>query len=100
MRYLVIKSEIRVLGTMWMPPGVPAAKCLNINEDHIDEIKGDDGYINRESVLEWLGKNEGDFQTILDFYADIAIDDKDIVINWAQEEAETMYHDCMFPEEY
>lgn len=95
MRYTVIKSVVDVVGGIWMPPNAPGATRVVMNEYDIENAKDDDGNLTRESVREWLEKNLGDFQQIYDFRADIAIGDKDIVIDWNDEDWETMFYDCI-----
>jgi hypothetical protein len=64
-----------------------------------EDVKDEDGNITRESVQDWLDSHAGDFQTIDDFRADIADGDRDVIIEWATEDGEMTYSDCMFGDE-
>ena len=98
MRYTVVASVVRVIGTIWMP----AATCAmdyTLSSGDLENARDDDGKLTRDSVELWLDTHAGDFQHIIDFEADLADGDVDVVIPWATEEGELTYIDCMFPPE-
>lgn len=96
MRYIVTKSVIQIIGTIWMP-AVTAAYFYNLSTYDLDNIRAyGDGTITRDGVERWLLTNAGDFQHVQDFRADITDGDTDIVFDWASEESEFTYNDCMY----
>lgn len=102
MRYQVVKSPVYVLGEIWMPTGVPCAMQYDLTSYDVENARDEDGEITRESVEDWLSKNAGDFSRIIDFAANIADGDKDIIIEWADEGNEAVYNDCVYgdPDDY
>lgn len=97
MRYLVTKSIVNVIGKIWMP-SITAAQTYTLNSFEVENATDEEGNITRKSVENWLNSHAGDFASITDFEADIAVGDKDIVIPWEDEESEVTYNDCMFSE--
>lgn len=95
MKYQVQKSFIQVIGKIWMP-AITCAQDIELRQYDIDNMKNEDGEIDRESVESWLGTNTGDFQNIEDFRADIEDGEKNIIIDWEVEESEYIYSDCMY----
>jgi hypothetical protein len=91
---MVVRSQIQVLGKIWWPYGAVCAMTYSPQPDDVRDP--DTGEITRASVDDWLSRHAGDFSEILDFTADIADGDKDIVIPWADEENEMTYADCMW----
>lgn len=98
MRRVVRKSIVRIVGHIWLPP-VLCAQDREMSSYDVDNARDKDGKITRESVKEWLSKNSGDFQSIVDFEASIEDGDETIDIPWAKEENEIVYADCMYPPE-
>ena len=70
-----------------------------VNSYDIEYLRDDGGAITRDSVEDWLTTHSGDFQQILDFTASIEDGDTTVDIEWADEEAELTYLDCMYPSE-
>lgn len=95
MKYVVRKSVVCYVGTIWQ--GLTCAQDKTLSSYDVENMRDDDGKITRESVENWLGCNSGDFQSIDDFYASIEDGDETIDIEWASEESEMTYNDCMFP---
>jgi hypothetical protein len=60
---------------------------------------GNIGEWTRENCERWLSTNSGDFQYIEDFRVDISSNGKDFVSEWADEESEFKFSDCMYPGE-
>jgi hypothetical protein len=92
MRYTVTKQAIQILGRLWMP-GVEAATDKTLDEydmGNIEDVR------DRDSVLNWLGANSGDFSAIIDFRADFHVGDEHIVHEWADEENEFKFSSYMF----
>lgn len=94
MRYLVKKSFIEVLGIIWLPP-IECAQTITLSQYDVDNIREGDGSITRESVEQWLCTHAGDFQSIKDFCASIEDGDKTVDIEWASEQGEMAFADCM-----
>jgi hypothetical protein len=97
MRYVVQKSLVQVIGIIWMP-ATTAAMEYQLSSYDVENARDENGLLTRESVLDWLNRNAGDFQSVTDFRADIADGDRDVVIEWADEESELTYSDCMYPD--
>ena len=98
MRYTVRKSIVQVIGTIWMP-STTAAQTYELSGYDVDNARGDDGKITRESVQSWLDTHAGDFASVTDFSASIEDGDDTVDIPWADEESELTYNGCMFPDE-
>lgn len=98
MRYTVITSQVSVIGPIWQP-GITAAMDYTLSAYDVENARDEQGNLTRESVEQWVALNSGDFQSITDFRANIADEDTNVVIEWANEENEFTYNDCMFPEE-
>ena len=97
MKYMVRKSFVQVVGTIWLPP-VTAATTYPLRQYDIDNARDDAGAITRESVEQWLYTHAGDFQSIDDFSASIEDGEDTIDIPWESEDAECTFYDCMYPE--
>lgn len=104
MRRTIVTSEIEVIGKIWMPATM-AAYTYKLSDHDIENMWNDEftqieDAITREDIEEWLSKNAGDFQEIVDFNADISFGDtQDLIIPWKNEESELIYNDCMFPQD-
>ena len=88
MRYTIKRNFVQVLGTIWMPT-VTCAMEYPLTAYDVANI----GEFTRENVEAWLDTHSGDFQSIKDFAATVG----DEWINWADEENEFTYQDCMYP---
>lgn len=96
-RYLVRKSYINVVGTIWMP-AVPASLRIDLREYDIENMRqearfrnDDDPTITREVVEYWLSLHSGDFQDVIDFEASIEDGDQTLDFPFASEEGESAY---------
>jgi len=103
MKYTVLKSNIRVIGKIWMPSAT-CAKDYDLSDYDIENIIGEAEFreteINRDAVEYWLMLNSGDFQSIEDFSANIELPDGvTFISDWRKEESECTYCDCMYPAE-
>jgi hypothetical protein len=98
MRYTVRESYVNVIGQIWMPSTTGATR-YNLTGYDIENARGDDGQITRESVQVWLDGHAGDFASVTDFEASIEDGDSTVGIPWADEESELTYNGCMFPDE-
>ena len=98
MRYTRVYNEIRVIGKIWVPC-TTCAMAYRPSDHDVENMKNKEGALTRESIEHWISWNSGDFQSIEDFYADIAKGDNDVVFDWAKEESEHTYFDCMCPQE-
>lgn len=85
-RYMVERNYVQILGRIWMPP-VVAAMERQLSSYDVENI----GKFTRENVREWLIRNAGDFQEILDFRATVG----DQWIEWEHEHSGTDYMGCM-----
>lgn len=92
MRYTVTTQVVQVIGNLWMPDTVAA---MQYSLSPYDLANMDPK--NRDDVERWVMLHTGDFQNIIDFRADFTIDDKSVIHEWANEESESTYSDCMFP---
>lgn len=94
-------SFIQVIGATWMPPVTGAteytvdsyalAYMFDIARECYTYDEGEEPYIDREVVEQWLTTHSGDFQSVEDFRA--VIDGVDF--GWEHEESEWTYYDCM-----
>lgn len=91
MRYLVERNFINVLGKIWLPP-VEGAYTYDLSSYDVENI----GEFTRENIADWLSKNAGDFQQIIDFYATVG--DKEIP--WSSEDNEIRYNDLVDPPDW
>ena len=95
MRYTVTKSIIQVIGKIWMP-AVTAAMQYEVTAHDIQNMADEKtGHVTRELVDRWIVLHTGDFQTIIDWRADLAVGDEDIVYDWKVADSEMIYNDCM-----
>lgn len=90
MKFTVERNWIDVVGRIWMPP-VMCAMQYNLSAHDLSSI----GEPTQDNVQSWLDTHAGDFQSIEDFHAIIG----ETEINWQTEESESIYNDCMCPEE-
>ena len=95
MKYTVSESFIEVVGRMWMP-NTTAAMTIDLGAWELGNIQNEDGSIDRDAVEFWLTGHSGDFQSIIDFRADIQhpITDENLVFEWENEESEGVFADC------
>lgn len=98
MKHTVIKSYVMVFGKAWMPQ-CPMAQEIKVSQSRIDDLRGDDGLITRESVELWLTTHTGDFSSVDDFYADIEAPEGNVIIEWESEDIELMFSDLMHGED-
>lgn len=97
MKYLVRKSIVQIIGTIWMPAAT-CAQTLELSTRDVDNCRDDSGHLTRESVEQWLTTHTGDFQHVADFYASIEDGENTVEIPWQSEDSEVMFNDCMFPD--
>lgn len=98
MKYTVSKSLVSVIGKLWMP-NATAATSITASSYDVENMRDDEGVIDRDSVEQWLMSHSGDFSRVLDFAASIEdpTSGETITIDWADEDSEFTYSDCMFP---
>lgn len=101
MKYTVIKSIIRIVGLGWYGQTCTMLKELNRYQVANLEDSGLSQKLSKEQKREvierWLAKNSGDFQTILDFEADIELGDgSNVTVEWLKEDSEYEYTDAMY----
>lgn len=87
LRYMVEHNFVQVVGTIWLP-ATTAAMEYTLTPHDVENI----GEPTRDNVQDWLDSHVGDFQSIADFRASIG----DVEIDWAEEESEFIYNDCVF----
>ena len=90
MRYMTVCSFINILGKIWLPP-VISSQTITLSPSDVDSIRVN-GKITREGIEQWLTTHTGDFQSIEDFYADIANGERDLIFDWANDDSESMFH--------
>jgi len=88
-RYTVIVRRIDIVGKGWYNQQM--AMSLNLSAYDVENI----GELTRENIQLWLDSHAGDFQSILDFRADIDEFESD----FETEEGECIFNDCMFGDE-
>jgi len=99
MRYVVRKSIIKILGTIWLPP-IQAALELTLSDNDVNNIRDRvELGITRRNVESWLDCNAGDFQSVEDFMASLEDGTETIEIPWSSDEAMIAYTSCMYPAE-
>lgn len=100
MRYMVRKSVVDIIGTIWVPMGPIFAQHKELSSYDVDNMRGQDGKITRDSVEQWLMTNAGDFSSVKDFRASIEDGNETIDIDWQLgEESDCEYSDAMFSSE-
>ncbi len=98
MKYLVRKSFVEVLGTLWLP-FTPAATRYPLTEHDIENIRAYGGGISdRDAVELWLSAHSGDFADVADFAASVEDGEDTIDIPWADEASGLAFGDAMNPE--
>ena len=101
MRYVVVRSIIDILGKDWY--GNTIVMSMELNNCQVEIIKkymtNPLGMELREAVQTFLLKNAGDFQSITDFRADIAIGDEDLITDWDYVENEIKFNDTQYPDD-
>lgn len=95
MRYVVRKSIVQMVGTIWMP-SITAASTIEMSGYDVENARDENGEINRESVQRWLDCNAGDFSNVTDFFASIEDGNETLEIPWADEDNEFIYSDCTY----
>ena len=88
-------SYVDVVGSIWMP-NVTCSMRYDLRPapwNDVNDVRGDDGTITRDSVEQWLATHAGDFQSIQDFSASIEDGEATIDIPWATEDGELAYLD-------
>ena len=98
MRYTRVYNEIRVIGKIWVPC-TTCAMAYRPSDHDVENMKNEEGSLTRELIERWISLHSGDFQSIEDFCADIAQGDNDVVFDWANEESEYTYLNCVYPQE-
>lgn len=88
MKFTVERNWIELIGVIWMP-STTCAQRIDLRQYDIENI----GEPTRENVEQWLTMHSGDFQSVTDFRAVIG----ETVIEWANEESELTFNDCMYP---
>jgi hypothetical protein len=105
-RYIVRKSYVDVLGRLWMPQCLAATRIAlssydvaNIQGQHDWATDSEGGTIDRDAVEQWLMLHSGDFSEVIDFSASIESGDQTLDFDWANEESQFYWQDCMHPVE-
>ena len=84
----VRSAFVDVVGPIWMPP-IQAASTYKLSDYDLENI----GEFTRENIERWLCTHAGDFQYVTDFHAVCGTTE----IQWASEESELQFSDCMYP---
>ncbi len=91
--YVMTRARIAyvdILGITWMPASLASLR-IDLSDYDLDNI----GEFTRKNVQEWVTKNAGDFQAVIDFRAICGAKE----IPWDLEENEFLYLDTLSPEE-
>lgn len=96
--YVIHKSTIDVIGNIWQPGVGTCAITYEPNFHDVKNMYADVGgtYLTRESVERWLLLHSGDFSHVEDFRASIWDGERDWDFDFASEESELTFNDCMF----
>jgi hypothetical protein len=87
---------VQIIGKLWMPM-CDAATEKTLSAYDMENL-GDPR--DRDNVERWIMLNSGDFSSVTDFRADFTIGGEDIVHEWANEDSEIVYNDCMYADLY
>jgi hypothetical protein len=75
-------------------PQCKAAQEISLSAYDLENI----GELTRENVENWLGSHSGDFSQVIDFRADLSLEDgTDWVSEWAHPDSEYDFCDAMYP---
>lgn len=96
MKHVQIISFIQIVGKLWM--GGVAATQQTLSKYDVENMTDENGNITRESVDEWLNSHSGDFSIVIDFRADLETGEKNVIVEWENEENELIYRTYMFGE--
>lgn len=77
-------------------PAIIAAHTIVMSDYDVRNALDDDGQLTRDSLEQWLCTHTGDFQSISDFEASIEVDGKTVNIDWAKEDSDCIYSDCVY----
>jgi len=88
-------GRVELIGYIWWPNDVVCAYSYPLSAYDIENMRGDDGKIARREIQDWLDKNAGDFQSVEDFHATIGSAE----YGWTNEESESTFLECMYPNE-
>ena len=90
-------SRVRIVGKGWYGQTIAMDKDLTgYDVENIRDREGrGDGKITRKDVALWLTCSSGDFAHVDDFA--VTIGDGDLDSDFATEEGECAYSDCMYP---
>jgi hypothetical protein len=97
MRYTVRKSVVDVVGTIWMPM-TAAATTYTLSSHDVENARDEDGTVTRESVQRWIDCHAGDFSNVIDWCASLEVGDETVDFDFADEESELTFNDCIFPD--
>jgi len=86
MRIMIRTSIIWVLGYIWQPWTTPCRQKIELDNYQVQNARDKTNKLTRESVLNWLNTNTGDFREIIDFSASLEDGNETIDIPWAKEE--------------
>ena len=71
-RHVVIVRKIEVIGKIWQPGFGICAREYPLNATDEQNIRKVNGMIlTREGCKKWLDEKAGDFESIIDFHADV-----------------------------
>lgn len=91
MKFTVERNWVDVVGKIWQPGVGLCAQTRSLTAHDMESI----GEPTRENVSSWVDSHFGDFSSIKDFHAVIG----EAVLDWHDEENESIFNDCMFPQE-
>ena len=87
--YTVTTHDVHVVGKGWY--GQTMVYTYKLSSYDLENL----GELTRDNVQRWLDTHSGDFQRVDDFWASLGEWESD----WATEEGELTWNDCMFGEE-
>ncbi len=102
MKYTVTRSVVDVIGYIWQPGVGQCAMTYELTRSDVDnarDLPTRGRKITRESLECWLDCHAGDFSEVTDFRASVEVDGETVEIEWADEESELVFNDCMYGEE-
>jgi hypothetical protein len=87
--------KIEVIGRIWQPCMGVCGMTYSLDRSDVKNIRAlGGGQLTRDAVQGWLETNAGDFQSIIDFHADIEEFDSP----WVSEDNECTFLNCTYPE--
>lgn len=96
--YVIHESRIDVIGRLWQGCEAAYSYPLDANEVRMYATNSE-GAITRDSVERYVALHTGDFASVTDFRASLWFEGRDYDFDFASEESELTFNDCMYGSE-